>query len=79
MTLPRRKPHYIFLERDFIAQVLPVDEFDALVDSGYDDIVVVTPRGRWIASIDEWQEYGYVDLEGDSELRVLHRSYMGRA
>lgn len=70
----------VHIERDFIAYSMPVDEFDRLVDEGYDDIVVITPRQRYIASIDEWLDYSYIDLEDvDVEVRVLQKSYMGLA
>jgi len=72
----KRKVHFTHVEHDFLAHNIAVDEFDALVDEGYDDIVVITPRNRYIASIDEWLDYGYIDLDGDTEVRVLHRSYM---
>jgi hypothetical protein len=74
----RRKVHYIHIEKDFLAYSIEVDEFDALVDEGYDDIMLVTPKGRFIASLDEWQEFGYIDIDQGSDVRVLQRSYMGR-
>jgi len=73
----KRKTHFTHVERDFLAHNINADEFDALVDEGYDDIVVITPKARYIASIDEWLDFGYIDLDGDTEVRVLHRSYMG--
>ena len=75
----RNKTHYIHTERDFSTFSIESDEFDRLVDEGYESILVVTPRARFIASVDEWLDYGFIDLDGDVEVRVLHRSYMGRA
>ena len=73
----KRKVHYVHVEKDFLAHSIEVDEFDALVDEGYDDILVISPKGRFVASLDEWQDFGYIDLDDDVEVRVLHRSYMG--
>lgn len=74
----RRKVHTVRLETpSFLAANIPTDDFDRLVDEGYDDILVITPRGRYVASIDEWLDYSYIDLDSDTEIRVMHRSYMG--
>ncbi len=77
--MARRKVHYIHVEKDFQTFSIDVDEFDTIVDGGYDDILIVTPRARFIASVDEWLDYGYIDLDGDAEVRSLSRAYMGRA
>ena len=55
------------------------DEFDRLVDENYDDIIIITPARRYVSSLDDWLDYGYLDLSGDVEVRVLGRSYFGRA
>jgi len=52
-------------------------EFDKIVDGGYELIIIVTPKRRYVASVDDWQDYGYYDLEGDEEILVLNKSYMG--
>lgn len=69
----------IKIESDtFLAASMPTETFDSLVDEGYDDILIITPRHRYIASIDEWLDYSYIDLtEGDVECRVMHKAYMG--
>ena len=61
-------------------------EFDQIVDDGYDIIVFVTPKGRYTAGVDEWQDYGYYDIEpgvldidDDIEVIRLNKSYMGKA
>jgi hypothetical protein len=79
--MPKRKVHFIHIEREFIHFPIEVAEFDALVDEGYDDIVIVSPKGRYIATVDEWLDYGYIDVNDDdgTEVRVLQRSYMARA
>jgi hypothetical protein len=56
---------------------LGVDDFDALVDAGFDDILILTPRTRYVATIDDWLDYSYIDLEGDAEVRTLHKAFMG--
>ena len=74
----RRNAFFVHVDKDeFLAHAIEIDEFDRLVDEGYDDIVIVSPRGRYIASIDEWLDFGYIDLDGDTEIRVLHKSFMG--
>lgn len=59
--------------------IVSADDFDRLIDEGYDDIIILTPKARWVVSIDEWLDYGYIDLDGDVDVRVLNRSYFGRA
>lgn len=65
---------------------LPVDDFDRIVDEGYDVIVFVTSKSRYTAGVDEWQDYGYYDVEPgvtnvdpDVEVIRLNKSYMGKA
>lgn len=71
--------HSIRVEKNIIQSAsIEVDEFDSLVDDGYDDILVITLKARFVASLEDWLDYGYVDLEGDVEVRTLHRSYMSR-
>ena len=74
-----RKVFDIRISKDFLAHAIVSDEFDNMLDAGYDDILIITPRGRYIASLDEWLDYSYIDLDGDVEVRVMHRSYMGLA
>ena len=74
----RRKVHFIHLEKDFLSHSIEVDEFDTLIAEDYDDICIITPRARYVASLDEWIDYGYIDLDDDVDIRVLQRSYMGR-
>ena len=52
-------------------------EFDRYINEGIEVIIIVTPKRRYIASVDDWQDYGYYDLEGDEEIIVLNKSYMG--
>lgn len=74
----KRKVFEVRLDHDIKHQALIIsDSFDDLIDRGYDDILIVCPTKRYIASIDEWLDYGYIDLDGDVEVRVLHKSYMG--
>lgn len=56
---------------------MAASEFDELVDAGYELIIIVTPKRRYIASVDDWLDYGYHDLEGDEDIIVLNKSYMG--
>lgn len=65
---------------------IPVAEFDRIVDEGYDIISIVTVKGRFTAGVDEWQDYGYYDVEPgatnvdpDVEVIRLNKAYMGRA
>lgn len=51
-------------------------EFDSIVDGGFDVIVIVTPARRYVSNVDDWQDYGYYDLEVDEEIIVLNKSYM---
>ena len=75
----RRKVHEVRINKNIIvAHQIEVNEFDRLLDEGYDDILVITLKDRFIASLEDWLDYGYVDLDGDAEVRVLHRSMMGR-
>lgn len=74
----KRKVHYVTLSGEFVRLTIEADEFDALLDSGVDDVVVITPKGRYLASIDDWLDFGYMDLIGDVEVRVLQKAYMGR-
>lgn len=67
------------VDRPLIAFTIGVDDFDELVNEGWDDIMVVTPHGRYVASLEDWLDYSYIDLDGDAEVRVMHFSYMGRA
>jgi hypothetical protein len=59
--------------------IIMCDEFDRLVDENYDDIVIVTPARRYVSSLDDWLDYGYIDIDGDVDVRVLGRAYFGRA
>lgn len=78
--MPSRKAAYVRWPKPIGQNVIVLlDEFDKLVDEGYDDIIILTPDSRWVASIDDFLDYGYIDLAGDVEVRVLHRSYLGRA
>jgi hypothetical protein len=56
---------------------MAASEFDALVDKGIEVIIIITPKRRYIASVDDWLDYGYHDLEGDEDIIVLNKSYMG--
>ena len=72
----------VWLDHEFISHHVAVTDFDKMVDGGVDDILIITPKGRWLSSLDDWIDYGYVDVEDNDpstdEVRVLHRSYMGR-
>lgn len=59
--------------------VLPCEDFDKWLDEGYDDIVIVCPSKRYVSSIEDWLDYGYLDMDYDVEVRVLSKSYFGRA
>lgn len=77
--MAKRKVHEVRIDKNVIlSHSIEVTEFDALVDAGYDDILLITPKGRFIASLEEWLDYGYVDLDDDVEVRVMQRAYMGR-
>ncbi len=52
-------------------------EFDKYINDGVEVIIFITPKRRYVASVDDWQDYGYYDLEGDEEIIVLNKSYMG--
>jgi hypothetical protein len=70
------------LRRPFpIGKELIVDrsEFDRLVDEGYEDMLIITPDSRYVVSIDDWLDYGYDAVHGGREVRMLHRSFLGRA
>lgn len=56
---------------------MDADQFDWLLDAGYDDILVITPIHRYIASLDEWLDFGYVDSNENGEFRVLPKAYFG--
>lgn len=56
---------------------LEATDFDAMVDEGVDVLVIVTPSRRYVSAIDDWFDYGYHDLEGDVDVIVLNKSYMG--
>lgn len=76
--MPKRKFYSVRIESDtFLSAHITSDDFDLLVDEGYDDILIITPRHRFIASIDEWLDYSYIDLDGDVEVRTMNKSYMG--
>lgn len=67
-------------ESKAINDSIPVEDFDQLVDDGYELIVIITPTKRYTASIDEWMDFGYLDLvDQDAEVRVLSRAYMGQS
>jgi hypothetical protein len=56
---------------------ISVEEFDRILDEGYELIVVTTPTTRYTSDIEEWIDYGYIDLiDEDVEVRALHRSFM---
>lgn len=70
---------------NFLTFYIPSDEFDGIVDGGYEVIVFVTHKGRYSATVDEWQDYGYYDVEpgqrdSDPDVDVIrmNKSYMGR-
>lgn len=52
------------------------DEFDRIVDDGYDFIVIVTPARRYTASIDDWYDYSWLDVDLDTDVRVMRRAEM---
>jgi hypothetical protein len=75
-----RKAAYVRWPRPIGQNVIVLlEEFDKLVDEGYDDIIIITPDNRYVASIDDFLDYGHLDVTGDVEVRVLHRSFLGRA
>ncbi len=48
----------------FAGYVLPDATLDRLVDEGYDQIMFVDPaRGRYVSSIEDWQDYGVPDSD----------------
>ncbi len=73
------KTHVIKTTEDFSTFVLSTDDFDYLLDHGFDDIAIVTPRGRWVASIDDWLDYSYFDNRDHVDIRVMNKSYMSKA
>ena len=63
-----------------INDFIPVEDFDQLLDDGYELIVITTPSKRYTATVDDWLDYGYLDLiDEDAEVRVLSRAYMGQS
>lgn len=76
MTLPKTK--VIRTTDDFSTFILTTDDFDAILDQGFDDIAIVTPRGRWVASVDDWLDYSYFDNRNYQDIRVMNKSYMAK-
>ena len=76
------KVHYVKTSDSSTSLRIPLADFDALVDEGYDGICAITPTRRLYASIDEWFDYSYtftyVDEDEYVEFRVLRNAYMGR-
>jgi hypothetical protein len=57
---------------------IPVTEFDDIIDSGAEMILLVSPHRRFVAYVDEWLEYGQEGLAPDgTPVRFLNKSYMG--
>jgi hypothetical protein len=59
--------------------IIPSELFDQWIDEGYDDIVIICPSHRYVSTIDDWLDYGYIDLDYDVEVRVLPKAYFGSA
>jgi hypothetical protein len=55
------------------------DEFNRLVDLGYDYITFFGPNYRLTASVDDWLDYGRYDMVDDVDVIVLRTSRMEKA
>lgn len=76
----QQKTYFQAGKAGMLADDIPVDNFDQLVDDGYELIVITTETGRYTTTVEDWQDFGYVDLsDTDVEIRVLHRSYMSKS
>jgi hypothetical protein len=75
-----QKTHFIKAATETAAFDIPVTEFDELVDQGFELITITTPKARYVSSIDDWLDFGYLDLtDSDVEVRTLHTVYMGKS
>jgi hypothetical protein len=61
-----------------LAYHLGSELFDSIVDGGYDIILLVTPTRRYITTVEDWQDYGYYDVDDGEDIIVLNKSYMSR-
>jgi hypothetical protein len=55
------------------------EQFNTLVDAGYDYITLLGPNYRLTASIEDWLDYGRYDLVDDVDVIVLRTSRMEKA
>lgn len=58
---------------------MPLPQFDALVDEGYDDVLIITPLHRYLVSLDDFLDYGYLTNNGETEVYALGKAYIGLA
>lgn len=64
-------------EQNGLSFHLSASLFNTIVDSGCEIIVIITPKRRYVASVDDWMDYGYFDVDDDEDIIVLNKSYMG--
>lgn len=55
------------------------DEFNGLVEAGYDYITFLGPSYRLMSSIEDWLDFGRYDMIDDVEVIVLRTSRMEKA
>lgn len=57
---------------------LLVSEFDALVEQGWEHIIVVGPSYRLTSSIEDWLDFGQSGIIGDEDAITLRANKMSK-
>lgn len=77
--MPQSKVYFLKATDDRAVFSIPTEEFNNVVDQGYELIAVTTPTSRYVSDVEDWLTIGYTEYDGEDEIMVLHRSFMVKA